>query len=57
MLPHASKASDGTGAVDSSNAGDAATLSGRVFSPLVTGMQWRPGSSFQSQNEPVCHLF
>jgi CCR4-NOT transcription complex subunit 3 len=56
-LPHASKASDGTGAVDSSNAGDAATLSGRVFSPLVTGMQWRPGSSFQSQNEPVCHLF
>ncbi|KAL9381966.1 hypothetical protein Peur_025001 [Populus x canadensis] len=52
ILPHASKASDGTGAVDSSNVGDAATLSGRVFSPLVTGMQWRPGSSFQSQNEP-----
>ncbi|KAG5224201.1 CCR4-NOT transcription complex [Salix suchowensis] len=52
ILPHASKAGDGTGAVDSSNAGEAATLSSRVFSPLVTGMQWRPGSSFQSQNEP-----
>ncbi|KAF9661160.1 hypothetical protein SADUNF_Sadunf19G0038800 [Salix dunnii] len=52
ILPHASKASDGTGAVDSSNASEAATLSSRVFSPLVTGMQWRPGSSFQSQNEP-----
>ncbi|KAJ6287892.1 hypothetical protein OIU77_001154 [Salix suchowensis] len=26
-------------------------MGGRVFSPLVTGMQWRPGSSFQNQNE------
>ncbi|KAJ6762302.1 CCR4 NOT-RELATED [Salix koriyanagi] len=28
-----------------------ATMGGRVFSSLVTGMQWRPGSSFQNQNE------
>ncbi|CAK7341369.1 unnamed protein product [Dovyalis caffra] len=52
ILPQAGKGNDGTGAVDSSNAGEAATMGGRVFSPLVTGMQWRPGSSFQNQNEP-----
>ncbi|KAJ6974940.1 hypothetical protein D5086_024443 [Populus alba] len=46
------QAGDGTNAVDTSSAGEAATMGGRVFSPLVTGMQWRPGSSFQNQNEP-----
>ncbi|KAJ6360167.1 hypothetical protein OIU77_004223 [Salix suchowensis] len=51
ILPQAGKAGDGTGAVDSSSSGEAATMGGRVFSPLVTGMQWRPGSSFQNQNE------
>ncbi|KAF9670262.1 hypothetical protein SADUNF_Sadunf13G0050100 [Salix dunnii] len=51
ILPQAGKAGDGTGAVDSSSSGEPATMGGRVFSPLVTGMQWRPGSSFQNQNE------
>ncbi|KAG5222123.1 negative regulator of transcription [Salix suchowensis] len=51
ILPQAGKAGDGTGAVDSSSSGEAATMGGRVFSPLVTGMQWIPGSSFQNQNE------
>ncbi|XP_011034351.1 PREDICTED: general negative regulator of transcription subunit 3 isoform X2 [Populus euphratica] len=46
------QAGDGTSAVDTSSSGEAATMGGRVFSPLVTGMQWRPGSSFQNQNEP-----
>lgn len=57
ILPQAGKAGDGTGAVHSSSSGEAATMGGRVFSPLVTGMQWRPGSSFQNQNELVCYLF
>lgn len=57
ILPQAGKAGDGTGAVDSSSSGEAATMGGRVFSPLVTGIQWRPGSSFQNQNELVCYLF
>uniref|UniRef100_A0A6N2M017 glucan endo-1,3-beta-D-glucosidase n=1 Tax=Salix viminalis TaxID=40686 RepID=A0A6N2M017_SALVM len=51
ILPQAGKAGDGTGAVDSSSSVKLATMGGRVFSPLVTGMQWRPGSSFQNQNE------
>ncbi|XP_048333384.2 general negative regulator of transcription subunit 3 isoform X1 [Ziziphus jujuba] len=52
ILPQAAKASDGTGSVDSGNVGEAATMAGRVFSPsVVSGMQWRPGSSFQNQNE------
>ncbi|CAI0384669.1 unnamed protein product [Linum tenue] len=50
ILPQAGKANDGTGVVDSGNEG--AGLGGRVFSPPgVPGMQWRPGSSFQTQNE------
>ncbi|XP_061988018.1 general negative regulator of transcription subunit 3 isoform X1 [Rosa rugosa] len=40
ILPQASKPSDGTGPVDSSNT-----------SSMVSGMQWRPGSSFPNQNE------
>lgn len=53
ILPQPGKTNDGTGIVDSSNVGEAAAIGGRVFSPsLVPGMQWRPGSSFQNQNEP-----
>ncbi|XP_038696214.1 general negative regulator of transcription subunit 3-like isoform X3 [Tripterygium wilfordii] len=52
ILPQATKANDGTGSVDSGNNGEAATLGGRPFSPTVPGMQWRPVSSFQNQNEP-----
>ncbi|EEF36934.1 conserved hypothetical protein [Ricinus communis] len=51
ILPQAGKVGDGTGIVDSNNVGEAAAIGGRVFSPLVPGMQWRPGSSFQNQNE------
>ncbi|GAV72700.1 Not3 domain-containing protein/NOT2_3_5 domain-containing protein [Cephalotus follicularis] len=52
VLPQAVKGNDGTGLVDTTSAGEAATTPGRVFSPsVVPGMQWRPGSSFQNQNE------
>ncbi|KAL6181360.1 hypothetical protein ACLB2K_048015 [Fragaria x ananassa] len=52
ILPQASKSSDGSGPVDSSNTSEATTIPGRAFSPsLVSGMQWRPGSSFPNQNE------
>lgn len=55
ILPQTAKANDGTGPIDSSNVGEAAAMAGRVFSPsMVSGMQWRPGSSFQNQNEAVC---
>ncbi|XP_043815806.1 CCR4-NOT transcription complex subunit 3 isoform X5 [Manihot esculenta] len=53
ILSQTGKNNDATGMVDSSNVGEAAAIGGRVFSPsLVPGMQWRPGSSFQNQNEP-----
>ncbi|XP_057951363.1 uncharacterized protein LOC131146087 isoform X2 [Malania oleifera] len=53
ILPQAAKATDGAGSADSNNVGEAASIAGRVFSPsVVPGIQWRPGSSFQSQNEP-----
>ncbi|XP_012092685.1 CCR4-NOT transcription complex subunit 3 isoform X3 [Jatropha curcas] len=53
ILPQTGKSNDGTSIVDSSNVGEAAGIGGRVFSPsLVPSMQWRPGSSFQNQNEP-----
>ncbi|CAJ1793883.1 unnamed protein product [Sphenostylis stenocarpa] len=53
ILPQAAKASDGTVSVDSSTVNEAAAVSGRVFSPsVVPGMQWRPGSPFQNQNDP-----
>ncbi|KAM7250158.1 hypothetical protein ACFE04_022041 [Oxalis oulophora] len=46
------KAGDGTGSIDSTSIGDATGLAGRAFNnPLVPGMQWRPGSSLQNQNE------
>ncbi|KAJ7976358.1 CCR4-NOT transcription complex subunit 3 [Quillaja saponaria] len=52
ILPQTVKANDGTGSVESTNVNEAATVAGRVFSPpLIPGMQWRPGSSFQNQNE------
>lgn len=57
ILPQTAKTNDGTGLADSSSVGEAAVIAGRVFSPsVVPGMQWRPGSSFQNQNESVCLL-
>ncbi|KAJ4972306.1 hypothetical protein NE237_005405 [Protea cynaroides] len=51
LLPQASKA-EGTGSSDSNNVSDSTVIGGRVFSPsVVPGVQWRPGSSFQNQNE------
>lgn len=55
ILPQAAKANDGTVLVDSSTVNEAAA--GRVFSPSgVPGMQWRPGSPFQNQNDAVSFL-
>lgn len=52
MMSQAAKATDGIGVADGSNLGDSTVMTGRVFSPSVgPGMQWRPGSSFQNQNE------
>ncbi|KAL0346344.1 UNVERIFIED_CONTAM: CCR4-NOT transcription complex subunit [Sesamum radiatum] len=52
ILPQAAKATDTLGSADTGNVNDAAIMSSRVFtSPVVPGMQWRPGSSFQNQNE------
>ncbi|KAK9986781.1 hypothetical protein SO802_031732 [Lithocarpus litseifolius] len=52
ILPQAAKANDGTGLIDTSNVGDPVTIGGRIFSPpVVPGMQWRTGSTFQNQNE------
>ncbi|XP_038999008.1 general negative regulator of transcription subunit 3-like isoform X2 [Hibiscus syriacus] len=52
ILPHAAKANDGSSSADSGNPIESAGLPGRAFSPsMVSGMQWRPGSSFQNQNE------
>ncbi|KAJ8763185.1 hypothetical protein K2173_025570 [Erythroxylum novogranatense] len=53
ILPQASKATDGTSTIDSSSVGEGAAIGSRVFSSsLVPSMQWRPGGSFQNQNEP-----
>ncbi|CAN4075412.1 unnamed protein product [Withania somnifera] len=52
MMSQAAKATDGIGVADGANLGDATVMTGRVFSPSVgPDMQWRPGSSFQNQNE------
>lgn len=57
IVPQAAKASDGLGSADPGNFSDAAIMGSRVFtSPVVPGMQWRPGSSFQNQNEAVCYI-
>ncbi|XP_059647301.1 general negative regulator of transcription subunit 3 isoform X2 [Cornus florida] len=50
ILPQVTKANDGSSGADSGNAGEAAVMAGRVFSPsVVPGIQWRPGSSFQNE--------
>lgn len=55
MMSQTAKATDGIGVADGTNLGDTTVMTGRVFSPSVgPGMQWRPGSSFQNQNEAVC---
>ncbi|KAK8531672.1 hypothetical protein V6N12_053137 [Hibiscus sabdariffa] len=52
ILTQAAKANDASASVDSGNPTESAGLPGRAFSPsMVSGMQWRPGSSFQNQNE------
>ncbi|KAH6798598.1 transcription regulator NOT2/NOT3/NOT5 family protein [Perilla frutescens var. frutescens] len=52
VMPQALKSSDGIGSTDTGNVSDAAVVGSRVFnSPVVPGMQWRPGNSFQNQNE------
>ncbi|KAE8695451.1 CCR4-NOT transcription complex subunit 3 [Hibiscus syriacus] len=52
ILPQPAKANDGTASVDSNILGESTGIPGRVFSPsIVSGMQWRPGSTFQNQNE------
>ncbi|KAA8516252.1 hypothetical protein F0562_016545 [Nyssa sinensis] len=52
ILPQAAKVSDGVGSAESGNGGEAVVMAGRVFSPSgVPGIPWRPGSSFQNQNE------
>ncbi|WVZ14823.1 hypothetical protein V8G54_012389 [Vigna mungo] len=54
IIPQVARGTDGTSSVDSSNANEGATLSGRVFSPsAIPGMQWRLGSPFQNQNDVV----
>lgn len=54
ILSQAAKGNDGISSIDSSNVNEAAAAPGRVFSPpVVPGMQWRPGSPFQNQNEMV----
>lgn len=54
VMPQASKSSDGLGSSDTASVNDSTVVGGRVFnSPVVPGMQWRPGNSFQNQNEPV----
>ncbi|XP_059668207.1 uncharacterized protein LOC132313456 [Cornus florida] len=52
IFSQVAKANNGTSAADSGNAGESAVMAGRVLSPsMVAGIQWRPGSSFQNQNE------
>ncbi|XP_019453075.1 PREDICTED: CCR4-NOT transcription complex subunit 3-like isoform X2 [Lupinus angustifolius] len=52
VMPQVAKGNDGTASIDSSNVNEAAVISGRVFSPsAVPGMQWRPGSPLQNQND------
>ncbi|KAK2982030.1 hypothetical protein RJ640_029258 [Escallonia rubra] len=52
ILSQVAKVNEGLTSADSGNVGEAAVMAGRVFSPsVVSGIQWRPGSSFQNQNE------
>ncbi|XP_042033142.1 general negative regulator of transcription subunit 3-like isoform X3 [Salvia splendens] len=53
VMPQASKSSEGLGLSDTGSVNDSTVVGSRVFnSPVVPGMQWRPGNSFQNQNEP-----
>ncbi|XP_047970383.1 general negative regulator of transcription subunit 3-like isoform X2 [Salvia hispanica] len=53
VMPQTAKSSDGLGSSDPGSVNDSAVGGSRVFSsPVVPGMQWRPGNSFQNQNEP-----
>lgn len=55
VLPQPSKSSEGLGSSETGNVNDSAVVGSRAFnSPVVPGMQWRPGNSFQNQNESVC---
>lgn len=54
MSPQSAKAIDGINMTENGSLGEAAGMSTRFFSPVVPGMQWRPGSTFQNQNEAVC---
>lgn len=50
MLPQGAKISDVGG--DNGNAGESGGMTARVFSPSAApGIQWRPGTSFQNQQE------
>ncbi|XP_019055616.1 PREDICTED: CCR4-NOT transcription complex subunit 3-like isoform X2 [Nelumbo nucifera] len=50
LLSQVSKGNDGTVSADSINVSEG--VGGRTFSPsVVPGAQWRPGSSFPSQND------
>ncbi|KAI9120885.1 hypothetical protein K1719_007918 [Acacia pycnantha] len=52
ILPQVAKSNDGTASFDSVNVDEAAAVSGRDFSSsVVPGVQLRPGSPFQNQNE------
>ncbi|RWR80388.1 CCR4-Not complex component [Cinnamomum micranthum f. kanehirae] len=53
LLQQASRASDGTVSTESSNVGEGTVIGGRVFSPSVPGVQWRPHNtgSFPNTNE------
>ncbi|KAK6915800.1 CCR4-Not complex component, Not N-terminal domain [Dillenia turbinata] len=52
ILPQAAKSNDGISSTDSGNIVESSVVASRVFSPsIVPGSPWRPGSSFQNQND------
>ncbi|XP_021972947.1 general negative regulator of transcription subunit 3 isoform X5 [Helianthus annuus] len=54
VLPPGGKAGDAVSGGDSGSNGEAAGVTSRVFSASgVSGLQWRPGSPFQSQHEGI----
>ncbi|KAJ0480620.1 putative CCR4-Not complex component, Not domain, CCR4-NOT complex subunit/5 domain superfamily [Helianthus annuus] len=56
VLPPGGKAGDAVSGGDSGSNGEAAGVTSRVFSASgVSGLQWRPGSPFQSQHEGYIH--
>jgi len=55
FLPQGVKANEVTGFVDTGSGAEGSSMAGRIFSPpIVTGMEWRPGVSF-NQNQSVCY--